>query len=59
MDKSEPITNPNYSENMNVAVVILPAPKEFVTEKGLKAFGPQYVGLDTHYVSAVERHFNR
>ena len=56
MDNLEPITNPNYRENMNVAVVILPAPKEFLSEKGLAAFGPAYLGLAQPFVSAIKRH---
>lgn len=59
LDKGEPITNPNHLIGMNVAVVILPAPKEFLTEKGLKAFGPAYLGLVDEYFSAVDKHFNR
>ncbi|NVK24300.1 MAG: DUF917 domain-containing protein [Gammaproteobacteria bacterium] len=53
MDKKEPVTNPNLTLEMNLAVVILPAPKEFTTEKGLAAFGPSYVGLDSEYKPAV------
>lgn len=59
MDKGEPVTNPNHQLNMNIAIVILPAPKEFLTEKGLKAFGPHYLGLNSEYVPAVERHFQQ
>lgn len=59
LDKGEPITNPNHLVGMNVAVIILPAPKEFLTEKGLKAFGPEYLGLADEYFSAVDKHFNR
>ncbi|MEZ9369333.1 MULTISPECIES: DUF917 domain-containing protein [unclassified Shewanella] len=57
MDSNSPITNPNVSYGVNVAVIVLPAPKEFVTEKGLQAFGPAYVGIDAPYQAAVERHF--
>ncbi|XPF95187.1 DUF917 domain-containing protein [Colwellia sp. RE-S-Sl-9] len=59
LDKGEPITNPNHLVGMNVAVIILPAPKEFLTEKGLKAFGPAYLGLADEYFSAVEKHFKQ
>lgn len=53
MDAGEPLTNPNAVNNMNVAVVILPAPKEFTTEKALSVFGPAYIGLDCSYTPAV------
>ena len=49
LDKGEPLTNPNPVEGMNVAVILLPAPKEFTTSKGLSAFGPAYMGLDISY----------
>lgn len=57
MDTNTPITNPNVTYGTNVAIVVLPAPKEFVTEKGLNAFGPAYAGIDAPYQAAVERHF--
>jgi DUF917 family protein len=53
LDKGEPITNPHYALGMNVAVIILPSPKEFTSERGLQAFGPAYVGLDTPYRPAI------
>ncbi len=59
MDKNEPVTNPNHRIGMNVAIVVLPAPKEFLSEKGLKAFGPEYLGLKQAFVSAVDKHFKR
>ncbi len=48
-----PVTNPNYYEGQNVAVVILPAPAPFTTPKGLAAFGPAYVGLKQPFRAAV------
>ncbi|WP_068546966.1 DUF917 domain-containing protein [Thalassotalea crassostreae] len=48
-----PITNPNYQKGMEVAVIILPAPKEFTTEKGLSIFGPSYAGIDAEYKPAI------
>ncbi|MBA6340442.1 DUF917 domain-containing protein [Colwellia sp. MB02u-10] len=53
LDKGEPISNPHYTLGMNVAVIILPAAKEFTTSRGLQAFGPAYVGLDTPYRPAI------
>ncbi|GAC32177.1 DUF917 domain-containing protein [Paraglaciecola polaris] len=57
LDENVPITNPNHKIGMNIAVVILPAPKEFTGEKGLAAFGPAYLGLADAYRCAVTRHF--
>lgn len=54
-DTGEPVTNPNYATGMNVAVVILPAPAAFRSDKGLQAFGPAYLGMDIPYVPSVER----
>jgi DUF917 family protein len=59
LDSGEPVTNPNHALGRNVAIVILPAPKEFLTERGLQAFGPSYVGLKSEFIPAVERHFNK
>jgi hypothetical protein len=42
-------------KGQNVAVIILPAPEAFTTEKGLQSFGPGYVGLDQPYEPAVAR----
>ena len=52
-ESGEPITNPNYSDGMAVTVIILPAPKEFTTTKGLSVFGPAYIGLELEYRPAV------
>ena len=54
-DTGFPVTNPNYRSGQNVAVIILPAPAAFTTEKGLTAFGPGYAGLDQPYEPAVEK----
>lgn len=54
-DTGEPVTNPNHEAGMNVAVVVLPAPEEFTTEKGLEAFGPKHFGFDFEYKPAQDR----
>ena len=54
MDKLEPVTNPHHSIGMNVAVVILPAPNEFLCDKALSVFGPRYAGLDRDYKPALD-----
>ena len=51
-----PITNPNYQNEMEVTVIILPAPVEFTSEKGLSIFGPNYAGIDAKYTPAVLQH---
>jgi DUF917 family protein len=51
-----PITNPNYQNEMEVTVIILPAPVEFTSEKGLSIFGPNYAGIDAKYTPAVPQH---
>lgn len=48
-----PISNPDYAMGMQVAVVILPAPSQFTTARGLAAFGPAYVGLDQPFRSPL------
>ena len=48
-----PISNPDYATGMQVAVVILPAPTQFTTERGLAAFGPAYVGLERPFRSPL------
>ncbi|WP_424988365.1 DUF917 domain-containing protein [Microbulbifer sp. S227A] len=52
-DSGEPVTNPNYYQGQQVAVVVLPAPAPFTTARGLEAFGPRYAGLDREYRPAV------
>ena len=47
------ITNPNAQVSQNVAVLILPAPKVFLTPQGLATFGPAYAGLNTDFRSAL------
>lgn len=49
-----PVSNPDYYVGMQVAVVILPAPVQFTTPRGLAAFGPAYAGLDQPFVSPLE-----
>lgn len=43
------VTNPTYYDGQQVAVVILPAPAAFLTDKGLESFGPNYIQLDQPY----------
>lgn len=52
-DAGMPVTNPHYAKGMRVAVVILPAPVQFTTARGLAAFGPAYVGLEGPFVSPL------
>ncbi|MCF8070566.1 MAG: DUF917 domain-containing protein [Desulfobacterales bacterium] len=55
MDNNEPVTNPNYRKDMNIAVVIYPAPEAFTTSIGLDAFGPRRFGFDIDYMPAMGR----
>ncbi len=50
-----PITNPNYSVGMRVAVLLLPAPEAFLSAEGLSIFGPQYAGFNTEFVSLLDK----
>jgi DUF917 family protein len=54
----EPVTNPHYEIDQSLAVIILPAPEAFLTQKGLATFGPAYVGVDAPYrpASLQNRH---
>lgn len=51
-DTKEPVTNPNYTLGMNVSIFALPAPKEWVTKKGLEVFSPRSFGFDVDFVSS-------
>jgi DUF917 family protein len=57
LDNNVPVTNPHHKVGANLAVMILPAPKEFTGEKGLSVFGPAYAGIDQAYECAVSKHF--
>ena len=41
-----PVTNPNTHIGQHIAIVHLPAPKEFQTPQGREIFGPTYIGLE-------------
>ena len=45
-DSGQPITNPNTYVGQNVSIIILPAPKPFLSARGLEIFGPAYAGVD-------------
>jgi len=53
MDTGDVVTNPNAKVHQSVAVIILPAPKLFLTPKGLEIFGPSYAGLDAPFKSSL------
>ncbi len=50
----QPITNPDYQSGQSVAVVILPAPDAFRSERGLATFGPSYAGVDAPFTSPLD-----
>lgn len=55
-EEREPLTNPNYEEGMRVTVFGLPAPKEWRTGEGVKAFGPRHFGFDLEYIPLEEKY---
>ncbi len=48
-DSGAPIANPDCRAAQAISVVILPAPKQFLTDKGLSIFGPNYAGIDAAF----------
>lgn len=48
-----PVANPDVVEGQEIAVVILPAPDAFRSEKGLSIFGPAYAGITASFVSPL------
>ena len=49
LDEQMPQLNPYAREGENVAVVALPAPAEWTTQRGLEVFGPRSFGYDVDY----------
>ena len=49
LDEKVPQLNPYAREGENVAVICLPAPAEWTTERGLEVFGPRSFGYDVDY----------
>ena len=49
LDEKMPQLNPYAREGENVAVICLPAPAEWTTERGLEVFGPRSFGYDVDY----------
>jgi DUF917 family protein len=45
----KPISNTKLSEGEEIDIVIVPARKEFLTDKAISAFGPRYFGFDFDY----------
>lgn len=54
-DTKEPVTNPNFKNGMSVSIFALPSPGEWITVKGLEAFGPKSFGFDIEYRPITER----
>jgi DUF917 family protein len=55
-DTVEPNINPYFIDGMKVSVIGLPAPDEWRTERGLKVFGPEYIGYDVKYTPLEQKH---
>ena len=49
LDEKMPQLNPYAREGENVAVIALPAPNEWTTQRGLEIFGPRFFGYDVDY----------
>jgi DUF917 family protein len=49
LDSGAPLINPHATVGQSVAVIFLPAPQAFTTEKALSVFGPAYAGLNMTY----------
>ena len=49
LDEKMPQLNPYAREGENVAVICLPAPDEWTTQRGLEVFGPRSFGYDVDY----------
>lgn len=47
----EPLYNPDIFEGMDVAVIGVPARKEFLCDKGIEVLGPKHFGFDFDYRS--------
>lgn len=50
LDEKMPQLNPYAREGENVAVICLPAPTEWTTQRGLEVFGPRSFGYGVDYV---------
>lgn len=55
-DTGEPVTNPGYRKGMNVAVIGLPSPAEWRTDRGMELFGPQHFGYNLDYMPIEEKY---
>ena len=49
LDEKMPQLNPYARAGENVAVIALPAPNEWTTQRGLEIFGPRFFGYDVDY----------
>ena len=55
METGDVVTNPNVYPSRQVAILALPAPAVFLTNNGLRAFGPNHAGIDAAFQSAMKR----
>ena len=47
--KGQPITTPNFKDDMEMIIFALPSPEIWKTEKGLEVLGPKSFGFDLEY----------
>jgi len=52
-ETGQPVTNPHAHVGQKVDIVLLPAPVEFTSSKGLSVFGPAYAGIDAPYKPVI------
>ena len=53
LSNQQPICNPHVHIDDTVLVMLLPAPTEFLSKRGLEIFGPKYAGFDTEFSSIL------
>lgn len=52
-ENGHPVANPDVIKGQSIAVVVLPAPVQFMSPLGLSIFGPKYAGIDSPFVSPL------
>lgn len=59
LDAREPVLNPWMRKGQRVAVIGLPAPAIWRTQRGIEVFGPRYFGFKVPFVPIEKRHRRR
>ncbi|MEP5155283.1 DUF917 domain-containing protein [Planktotalea sp.] len=53
-DTGAPVANPDVVKGQSIALVVLPAPAPFTSERGLSIFGPRYAGIEAQFNSPIK-----